>query len=438
MLDSPTSEPESDFVCDCEEGLREACVGEPFYGELEDKQYCVLHFPGNDKSADFEQALQRKLESEDFDFRGVWFPDKLSFDGFAFGKSADFRFVTFSAKASFDRARFTQAADFRDAIFGGEANFFKTTFARYAYFTRTRFNGEAVFTNAVFDSRVFFNHAHFGQRMYFTSASFGERAYFMQTTFCNEAHFNYASFQSYVLFSGGVKFVFRDETSLDFQFTRFEEPERVSFHTLTLRPHWFANLDTRKLNFVNVNWQKTSIDKEIRELKRTQVLLHSSLAIIFRHLAVNAEDNHRYVEASRFRYLAMDVMRRERWRGLSFWRLSWWYWVASGYGERVSQAFLVLLGIWLVSGFLYTQVGFARWEPKLANESDVAVAKRDDSGAPLRFSRALTYSAGVVTLQKPEPRPASTAAQTFVLLETILGPVQAALLALAIRRKFML
>ena len=42
-----------------------------------------------------------------------------------------------------------------------------------------------------------------------------------------------------------------------------------------------------------------------------------------------------------------------------------------------------------------------------------------------------------MTLQKPEPLPANKRAKTLVLLETVLGPVQAALLALAIRRKFM-
>jgi hypothetical protein len=42
-----------------------------------------------------------------------------------------------------------------------------------------------------------------------------------------------------------------------------------------------------------------------------------------------------------------------------------------------------------------------------------------------------------MTFQKPEPRPTTTAAQALALFETILGPVQAALLALAIRRKFM-
>lgn len=58
-------------------------------------------------------------------------------------------------------------------------------------------------------------------------------------------------------------------------------------------------------------------------------------------------------------------------------------------------------------------------------------------GQPLEFSRALTYSLAVISLQKPEPKPLTGTAQTLVLLETILGPVQAALLALAIRRKFM-
>jgi hypothetical protein len=161
------------------------------------------------------------------------------------------------------------------------------------------------------------------------------------------------------------------------------------------------------------------------------------LFIACRRLADNAEDNHRYEEASRFRYMAMDAGRLEHFQGFAFWRLSWWYWVASGYGERVLKAFVMLLGILLLSALLYNQVGFVRWDSRLTSESEVPSAKRDELGAPLKLSRALTYSAAVMTFQKPEPRPATTAAQTVVLLETILGPVQAALLALAIRRKFM-
>jgi len=134
--------------------------------------------------------------------------------------------------------------------------------------------------------------------------------------------------------------------------------------------------------------------------------------------------------------MAMDARRLES-GGVAPWRLSWWYWLASGYGERPFQALMVLFAIFLVFGLLYTRVGFARWEPKLATEADAVMAQKDVVGAPLKFSRALTYSVGVMTLQKPEPKPVTAAAQSVVLLETILGPVQGALLALAIRRKFM-
>jgi hypothetical protein len=46
-----------------------------------------------------------------------------------------------------------------------------------------------------------------------------------------------------------------------------------------------------------------------------------------------------------FRLMAMDAERLENWRGFDFRKLNWWYWLASGYGERVFRAFVVLLGI---------------------------------------------------------------------------------------------
>jgi len=49
----------------------------------------------------------------------------------------------------------------------------------------------------------------------------------------------------------------------------------------------------------------------------------------------------------------------------------------------------------------------------------------------------MVYSVGVILFQKPEPLPANKRAKFLVYLETVLGPLQAALLALAIRRKFM-
>jgi hypothetical protein len=49
----------------------------------------------------------------------------------------------------------------------------------------------------------------------------------------------------------------------------------------------------------------------------------------------------------------------------------------------------------------------------------------------------VAHSLFVATLQRPEPKPADALTKFLVILETILAPLQAALLALAIRRKFM-
>ena len=420
--------------------MRGACAGEPFYRELEDKRYCVFHFPGKEKSADFEQALQRKLENKDFNFRGVWFPNKLSFERFEFGTKADFSSANFSAETDFRAATFSAAADFHSATFSAVAVFSGATFSAAADFIGATFSGAAYFfSSATFSAAAYFRAATFSAEAYFSPATFSATADFRYATFSAEASFSSATLADHVRFAGEEKTeVFTDTSRLDLQFARIEKPDRVSFHTLSLRPHWFVNIDARKFGFTNVDWGRPSINEEISRLEKKKISSpHHLLAIACRNLAVNAEENHRYEEASRLRYRAMEARRRESWRGFAPWRLNWWYWLASGYGERVWQAFFVLLGILLLSALLYNQVGFARWEPKLASEGDVVISKRDDIGAPLKFSRALTYSAAVMTFQKPEPRPATTAAQTVVLLETILGPVQAALLALAIRRKFM-
>lgn len=167
------------------------------------------------------------------------------------------------------------------------------------------------------------------------------------------------------------------------------------------------------------------------------VPLRRLLGKVYRDIATNCEEGHYYESASKFRYLAMDLQRREHAKGYAFWGLVWWYWLASGYGERVLRAFVVLAIIWFASALLYMGVGFARWEPHVGSIEEVRQEPPNVAGEPLSLPRALIYSAGVMTLQKPTPRPATTPAQTIVMLETILGPVQAALLALAIRRKFM-
>jgi hypothetical protein len=483
--------------------MRSACEGEPFYKEREGKRFCVLHYPGKEKSADFKAALDSKLNNKDFDFVGLWFPDEVDFSGFEFSAAAhfwhatfsagadfsdakfsaaaDFRHAKFSASAYFGSATFSAAANFRDATFSAAANFRDATFSAFASFERATFCAAADFISATFGAYVSFSSATFSAATHFVSATFSAATYFSSATFSatftyftfakfSDADFNLSVFQargdfSRATFNDSIHFfgsaterlltdgtslaamALGKDSSLDFQHARIEHPERIAFHTLTLRPHWFVNVDPRQFVFTDVSWEwkRISIKQEIAALEANEVSSPNRLlAITCRQLAENAEANNRYEEASNFRYWAMDLARRTKWKGWSFWKTDWLhvlYWAVSGYGERILRALGVLAAVWFVFALLYIRVGFVQ-PPKASNEgasstTAASMTIEDRIGQPLEFSRALTYSLAVMSLQKPEPKPLTGTAQTLVLLETILGPVQAALLALAIRRKFM-
>src|SRR5215213_3373172 len=138
------------FVCDCDWSVRSACNGLPFYKKHEGKRYCVLHYPGKDKSAVFDEALEKKLEAEDFDFKGVWFPDEVGFFERTFAKPVSFDYATFSAKAYFDYATFDAEAGFVSATFGAEVSF-----------NNTAFGARASFASAAFSAGVNFDYAKF-------------------------------------------------------------------------------------------------------------------------------------------------------------------------------------------------------------------------------------------------------------------------------------
>jgi uncharacterized protein YjbI with pentapeptide repeats len=407
--------PWSDFVCECDPEYRSACVGEEFCGENQGKRYCVLHLPTADKSQSFKNALDRKIQRRDFDFEGVWFPDDVDFTRFGFTDS-DFTGATFNGNATFSYANFPESAYFSSSTFNGEADFGAVRFEKGVNFARSVFKHATDFHFAHFMQEVDFTGAHFEGALTFRDAHFGDHA-----RFAGDGHPVFTD----------------DDLSLDLQFARIEKPDRISFHSLLLRPSWFVNVDTRNFRFANVKWNWRTVDDEIGSLKKKTASPHLMLSTAYRNLALNAEENHRYEEGSEFRYRAMDTTRLERAYGWDLFSLSWWYWLASGYGEQVVRAAAMLLSMLVLFAVMYTWVGFARWEPRPSTESEAMAARKDEFGAPLSLRRALTYSGGVMTLQKPDPRPGTTAAQAIVLLETILGPVQAALLALAIRRKFM-
>jgi hypothetical protein len=386
------------------------------------------------------------------DFFSATFSAYAEFGSATFSAGAYFHSATFSAGAHFTEATFSAYADFRSALFSPVAQFTEATFSAAADFSFAAFSGDADFRSATFRANAYFTEATFSAAADFRAGTFSN-ADFNLSVFFARADFSRASFNDSIRFFGSANerlvlwhftrlaaMALGKDLSLDFQHVRIEHPDRIAFHTPILRPHWFVNVDSRQFVFTDVSWEwnRLSIEEEIAALEANGVSSPNRLlAIACRQLAENAEANNRYEEASRFRYWSMDLARRTKWKGWQFWKTDWLhmlYWAVSGYGERIRNALGVLAAVWIVFAVLYTQVGFKPETTNTSTEPTTTIAAED---SPRELSRALTYSLAVMSLQKPEPKPLTGTAQTLVLLETILGPVQAALLALAIRRKFM-
>src|SRR5712692_9942681 len=79
MTSSPTTT-EGLPLCSTRKDFRSACFGAASFGDA-GKPYCLFHFPSNKKSQAFRVALEERLEKKNYDFRGVWFPDEVSFAG---------------------------------------------------------------------------------------------------------------------------------------------------------------------------------------------------------------------------------------------------------------------------------------------------------------------------------------------------------------------
>lgn len=451
-----------------------ACFGDVTYQENESSlKYCILHFPEMKSSWTFLQAIRQKLDAEDFNFYGVSFPipydhmfrerqfpktadfsycdfktgvsfrkctfeKGVKFTGATFHRSTDFTFSIFTEIAEFEKAVFEQDVDFSGADFECEANFSEAIFEDVASFA-AGFSKDASFSNVHFHEMAEFTDAEFVGGADFVGATFHKEGDFSNVVFDGEVSFNLSEIRDSIFFGrpDGGREAFGDRSTLSLENARIDKPELFSFYCTRLKPGWFVNVDASKFNFTNVSWAEKGIKQNLSWYGPS----HQLLAIAYRRLAINAEENHRYGEASEFRYLAMDVRRFERksripWRKFAIWELTWWYWLASGYGEKIGRALIGLVSLWALFGVLYCFVGFSRWSPEASSPEAATTIVRDSVGSPLSFGDGLMYSAQVMTLQKPKPEPASRTAKTLVLLETFSVPIQAALLALAIRRKF--
>jgi hypothetical protein len=313
--------------------------------------------------------------------------------------------------AQFDRARFFSRASFEG-----------TSFAATAELSLTEFNDDADFSHCVFGACADFSYAKFNKNVDFSSVTFRDSVQFLA---------------GFLKWNRTIR-TFSVHSFVNFQEARFDKPAQVSFQSVFLRPNWFIGIDPREFTFSNVHWYPQKLSEEItqRELRKLPYF-YQLLEKTCWDLSKNREEDSCYDEASKFRYWAFDLRRRSHFLGLAFWRLDWWYWAASGYGERTIRAFVTLLFIWFGFAGLYTRLDFAHSKPTTAIERQISESQQHVASTRLRFPDAIALSLQILLLESPDPAPVSFRGNMLARLEKLLGPVQAALFALAVRRKFM-
>lgn len=473
---------------DLDEIRRDVCVAPDEYGfetHSDGSQYCLFHLPKSEKNKEkfneiFSKRIQDycKYDSEDSnkrkkcDFRYVWFPSSINL-----------RNKTFFSEVLFGSAIFSNSVDFSQTVFLEEANFYKTNFSSQTDFRSAIFIKQVSFANTIFCGLTGFDYVTFSDIAVFFGAKFKEssQTVFYASCFKKFANFGFITVKGYLYFEAGKgdffdgdwqkekemapKRIFRKtsvfEHKLVFEDVIAEKPDHISFRKVRLCPSWFVNTDSRKIIFADIIWEnqrakKSDIKKELIHLTRRKYeRTHNYKLLIssFLNLSANAEEFYRLKEASKFRRSAFECEKLERRNKRRLWRrdlkkrwykkksligfikeipnsatnfptdfIHFFYRWSSSYGESWFRALCWLIVIWLGFGFLYYRFGeFGINERKILDE----------------LHQAISYSLLVMTLQRPEPRPLSTVTQVLYGVETILSPLQATLLALAIRRKFM-
>jgi hypothetical protein len=202
-----------------------------------------------------------------------------------------------------------------------------------------------------------------------------------------------------------------------------------------LRPSAFVDVNAQEFDFTDVEWFRWPEGDELKledEIKAVEAqssppyprpTAMRKLQRACRRLMNNAEENRDYLTANKFHYWSMELLRKESWRRLGL--IGTLYWALSGYGERPRRAFLVLVGMWALFAFLYAMVAGAI--------EHVGQAALYSLATMVRLTNVPAMAEVTTLLQPSQPG----LFQVLVTAEGILGPLQIALLALAVRRQVM-
>ena len=386
-------------------------------------------------------------------FRSATFGASTSFSNAAFGLEADFGEASFGPGATFLNAEFGERGSFRSARFGDRALFQGTTFGNDSSFSRARFTGEVSFMDAtfgvgtsfaqaVFDGLTFlgarfgdkalFERAHFYKRALFNDATFGDGVQFRHTIFNAGALFDRATFKGQVVFQGHEAMkVFKGLVL--FILVSLEAPEKVIFQQANLSHARFLNTRLDKIQFTDVKWADRGGRKAIYDEDFAKEEGYELVAQLYRQLKKNYEEQRDYPGAGDFHYGEMEMTRKQQeqeWKEESkawpkfkkwfAWFLTRSYKFLSGYGEKVDRAIVITLAILLAGVPFY-----------FFDKLTVVTTQ----GIWSAFWDGLVASMGYMTFRLSQP-PTVLWAKPVMAIQAILGPVQLALTALALRRRF--
>jgi hypothetical protein len=450
----------------CENNIRkdvqkDVCKNLEVRQHTDGKLYCILHCPTKEKNIDkFNYAFQSRLkeidkkildietkynddelkqktekELLDYDFRYIWFPVEVNLIEHEFKSKVYFNNVTFTSFTDFTSAKFLAEVYFSSTSFLADVAFVKTIFFDVTDFIESIFFGFADFRATIFEEK--------------------SQLFFINTTFKGIAMFYYANFKNYVVFEGNDenRVFIGNEAVLDLQNARIDDAKKISFQTVRLETSWFINnKDVSEFVFTDCQWRYSKkkllqVKKEIKNLKRRGIS-NTSNEILTKacwKLADNHEESKSFSKASMFRKFANESKRL----GTSWYKqpftLHWWYYAVSFYGESWRRALIVLLCLLFGFGVLFSLPisKFDYGEKKTETSNEVIeqaifeTASNSERFRSMNLGEGIIHSLSVATFQRPEPKPADNLTKLFIVLEVIFAPLQAALLALAIRRKFM-
>jgi len=368
----------------------------------------------------------------------------------------DFTRTTFEQKANFDNSTFLKGfSTFSDATFKDDASFQNVVFGNDSL----KENCDSFFfTKTVFGKQVNFQNAIFLLQTNFSKARFKNFADFRETLVKTSINFEDATFESYARFSSKDNdHKSWNQEGLNFSSIEVEKPERIFFQTVQLRPDSFKNTDIRKFDFTDIKWKVKNFAwdwsrfKDInwkRKETKARRTGYVSLEKIYRRFASFAEENNDYQSASTFRYTAFDIQRITPWYGRLPITLLWWYKWTSRYGENWVWSAIVLASlVFAFFPYIYTNLNFKTCSKDRPIYTSISIceSKIEEinqnctcSEERLNFGDAILQSLTTATLQNVEYRkPMTWHGELWIILEKIFAPLQAALLALAIRRKFM-